>query len=96
MEEAERLEYEKRKKAEELEAQRRAEEERIRREIEEKIAEEQCPTARNRDGQTAEGAGGEAQLQQGTPLGGKHLFLTPKTWHEHSRGPTLNSWSISA
>ena len=42
MEEAERLEYEKRKKAEELEAQRRAEEERIRREIEEKIAEEQA------------------------------------------------------
>ncbi|XP_063951915.1 titin homolog isoform X30 [Lytechinus pictus] len=42
MEEAERLEFEKRRKAEELEAARIAEEERIKREIEEKIAEEKA------------------------------------------------------
>ncbi|XP_072181258.1 uncharacterized protein [Diadema setosum] len=42
MEEAERLEYEKRRQAEELEAARIAEEERIRREMEEKIAQAQA------------------------------------------------------
>ena len=42
MEEAERIEFEKRRKAEELEAARIAEEERIKREIEDKIAEEKA------------------------------------------------------